>query len=208
MDTLKSVGSVLGRLPPLKKRKNPSLACVIGFLTGGIGLGLYFWSIVDVLIPVAIALLLLKVVGPAGILGGALVAALYGYARAATSNDRLAARDAVSTAGVDPAKAPSARRRRSVGLCDLVEAHVLTPESRLFAERGSNRYEATVKSDGTLEVPGLGNAASPSAAAGLARGRRTNGWIFWKVQTNKGVVPLSALRDELFRMRGSAAPGG
>jgi hypothetical protein len=206
MDSLKHVGSVLRWLPPLKQRKNPTAACVIGFLTGGVGLGLYFWSVVDVLIPVAIALLLLTVIGPAGVLGGALVAALYGYARAATANDRLAARDAISTAGVDLTKASVGRRRRDIRLSDLVQAQVLTPDSRLFAERGSNRYEATVKGDGTLELPGLGHASSPSAAAELVRGRRTNGWIFWKVQTNTGVVPLSALRDELFRVRGSSRP--
>jgi hypothetical protein len=29
-------------LPPLKARKDPGVASVIGFLTGGIGLGVYF----------------------------------------------------------------------------------------------------------------------------------------------------------------------
>jgi hypothetical protein len=43
MDVLK-YSSVFRWLPPLKKQKNPTAACVIGFLTGGIGLGLYFWS--------------------------------------------------------------------------------------------------------------------------------------------------------------------
>ena len=32
------------------------------------------------------------------------------------------------------------------------------------------------------------------------RGHRVNGWNFWMVQTNTGVVRLSALRDELVKM--------
>jgi len=161
-------------------------------------LAVYFWSIVDALIPLALVLALAETLEKAGFLGGALVAGLYGYARATTSNEQLRAR---STFGAHDRASPLPRtkRRRSIRFSDLLAANVLTPESRLFAERQGTRYEAIVTADGMLELPGLGEARSPSAAAGLVRGRRTNGWEFWKVQTATGVVHLSALRDELLK---------
>jgi hypothetical protein len=203
VDNLGFVSSVFRWLPPLKRRKNPSLALVIGFATGGLGLAIFFWSIVDLFIPLAIVVILGAVIGAYGVIGGAIVAALYGYARAATSNERLAAQSAIASAEVEPDKLPSGDRR-SIHLSDLIEAKVLVPDTRLFAERGAHRYEATVTSNGELELPSHGLASSPSGAAQLASGRRTNGWNFWKVQTNTGVVSLSALRNELIKMRTAA----
>ena len=86
----------MDRLPPLKKEKNPGLASVLGFFFGGIGLGLYFLSFIDFLIPIGITILatiLLSVVntelGFIGVLGGAIVASLWGYFRVLNSNERL-----------------------------------------------------------------------------------------------------------------------
>lgn len=50
--------TILNKLPVLRKRKIPSLAFVIGFLFGGIGLGLYFRSFIDFLAPLALILAL------------------------------------------------------------------------------------------------------------------------------------------------------
>lgn len=97
---LKAAEDFLRRLPPLHSHKSPQLAAFIGFLVGGVGLGLYFLSFIDALVPLAI-LLVLAVAGkaaalePFSLIGGALIAALYGYWRATTSNQaRSAALDA------------------------------------------------------------------------------------------------------------------
>ena len=85
-------------LPPLKRPKYPGLAALIGILTGGIGLAIYFRSVRD-LFPVEVAgglivvaslvagkdpLLLASFVAP--VVGG-----LYGFWRAQSSNRRLGA---------------------------------------------------------------------------------------------------------------------
>jgi hypothetical protein len=87
------------RLPPLKDEKSPGLASALGFVFGGIGLGLYFLSFVDFLIPIGIVILATIVLGAVsadlgilGLIGGAIVAALWGYFRAINSNERLARR--------------------------------------------------------------------------------------------------------------------
>jgi hypothetical protein len=43
------------RMQPLRKEHKPANAAIIGFLFGGIGLGLYFKSVTDFLIPVGFA---------------------------------------------------------------------------------------------------------------------------------------------------------
>ena len=83
-------------LAPLGGRKNPQIAAVLGFLFGGIGLGIYFLSFVDFLIPLGITIVL-AVVLPGlvdidtglAILFGSIVAALWGYLRVVDSNSRL-----------------------------------------------------------------------------------------------------------------------
>jgi hypothetical protein len=46
------IAKLLQILPPLRGPKDPGVASVVGFLTGGIGLGIYFRSFIDVLVPV------------------------------------------------------------------------------------------------------------------------------------------------------------
>lgn len=92
--TMGTALTVLNKLPVLKKRRLPSLAFAIGFLFGGVGLGLYFRSFIDFLAPIAVILALSLAgygVGSGGYLVGAFIAGLYGAFRAANSNDRLAA---------------------------------------------------------------------------------------------------------------------
>jgi hypothetical protein len=89
------------KLPPLAKPKHPGLAALIGVLTGGIGLAIYFWSLRDLLPVELVGMLIIaaSLIGgvepldavnvaaiPAAMLGGS-----YGYWRAASSNRRLAA---------------------------------------------------------------------------------------------------------------------
>jgi hypothetical protein len=85
---------IMSNLPLLSKKRSPNLACLIGFLTGGIGLGFYFRSFVDALLPLAILGAFAKELGPFGWVGGAVLAALYGCFRAQTSNVRREAAEA------------------------------------------------------------------------------------------------------------------
>ncbi len=83
-------------LPPLGAEKNVGIATVIGILTGGIGLAIYFRSLRDV-VPVDLTAGLVMValafganpfevaVGAGSVIGG-----LYGYWRAQSSNRRRA----------------------------------------------------------------------------------------------------------------------
>jgi hypothetical protein len=99
---MNTIDKWLERLPVLKRDTNPALAAVIGFLTGGIGLAIYFRSFTDCFAPVAavvVALMLNSTLAGTGALGGAVLAALYGYLRALDSNAR---RQAASGNQVDP----------------------------------------------------------------------------------------------------------
>jgi hypothetical protein len=83
----------LTKLPPLHKKKDPAWAIVVGFLTGGIGLGVYFRSLLDALIPVLLFVGVLVFCQQAQVLGwtlGPIVVAVYGFARVQESNERLA----------------------------------------------------------------------------------------------------------------------
>lgn len=76
-------------LPVLKKHKSPNVAAVIGFLTGGIGLGLYCWSFIDFIFPVLAIIVLGAILKTAGWIVGAAMVGLYGYVRVSDSNARL-----------------------------------------------------------------------------------------------------------------------
>jgi hypothetical protein len=81
----------LRKLPRLHTKKNPTWALVIGFLTGGIGLGIYLRSFVDMLIPIVLYFGVLAFSQQAQVLGwtlGPMVVAVYGYFRVQESNDR------------------------------------------------------------------------------------------------------------------------
>jgi hypothetical protein len=85
----------LSKLPVLKKERNPNVAGAIGFLLGGVGLGIYFRSFIDFLVPLGIVVALVAMsssiaagLASLGWLGGAVIAGLYGYYRARQSNER------------------------------------------------------------------------------------------------------------------------
>src|SRR4051812_7878847 len=102
--------AVLTTFPPLRARKHPGLAALIGAVTGGIGLAIYFNSLRD-LFPVELAgglvvlVSLLAGVEPVQVAQFAMpvVGGLYGFLRARSSNRHRAALStsavAVGTAG-------------------------------------------------------------------------------------------------------------
>jgi hypothetical protein len=83
------ISKLMDKMEPLKDEKNPNVACLIGFLLGGIGLGIYFKSVVDFILLLGILLATVFVFGDAGFVAGAVIAALYGYFRVLNSNERL-----------------------------------------------------------------------------------------------------------------------
>jgi hypothetical protein len=80
----------LDMLPVLKDNKDPGKAAVIGFVTGGIGLCIYFRSFIDALVPVVYLAVVIgfEQVDAFGPLLGAIVSGVYGYARVQNSNAR------------------------------------------------------------------------------------------------------------------------
>ena len=83
-------------LPPLGAEKNVGIATVIGILTGGIGLAIYFRSLRDVIpVDLTIGLVMIALAFGAnpfevGAVAGAVLGGLYGYWRAQSSNRRRA----------------------------------------------------------------------------------------------------------------------
>lgn len=97
--------TVLTKFPPLRDRKHPGLAALIGAVTGGIGLAIYFKSLRDLLpVELAGALVLLGSltagVEPLQVAQFVLpvVGGLYGLLRAQSSNRRRAALGAPAVA--------------------------------------------------------------------------------------------------------------
>jgi hypothetical protein len=74
-------------LPPPRKQRSPAGAAIVGFLFGGVGLALYFRTVVDFVIPVLFSLASVAI-GAAissrelGVVAGAFIAARWGYHRA------------------------------------------------------------------------------------------------------------------------------
>lgn len=86
---LESIESMMRKLPPPAPGKSANVACLLGLLFGGIGLGIYLKTVVDFVFPVALAVLASVIFGPeAGWVGGALVAGMYGYFRVHLAVDR------------------------------------------------------------------------------------------------------------------------
>ena len=87
---------LLDKLPPLHGTKSAGVAAVLGFVFGGIGLGIYLRSFVDFLFPIALVITasvlstgFAQLDPQIGVLAGSIVASLWGYFRVENSNLRL-----------------------------------------------------------------------------------------------------------------------
>ena len=88
---MEQIARIMNPLQPLRTRKTPWLAFVLGFLLSGIALGIYFRSWVDLVVPTIIWLVLIATPGDAGFWVGAVIGGLWGLLRAVNSNERLEA---------------------------------------------------------------------------------------------------------------------
>jgi hypothetical protein len=79
---------------------------------------------------------------------------------------------------------------------DLLEAGLLTPHTTLVSTNRVWPGKALVLPDGRI---GFNDRAfnAPSAAAGALTGGSVNGWIFWAVESDTGLVTLATLRARL-----------
>lgn len=87
------------------------------------------------------------------------------------------------------------RIRRTIQLVDLISAGVLVPGSRLVPRhKKHNHREATLLSDGSIEVDGS-TYGNPTLAASVIAGKRTGGWSFFLVDDGTKRT-LKAIRGE------------
>jgi hypothetical protein len=95
------VFTLMDKLSPLGSRKNSGVAAFLGFVLGGVGLGIYLRSFVDFLFPIGLAIAasvfwsgLASLDPGTAVLAGSIMASLYGYFRVENSNQRLTAQAA------------------------------------------------------------------------------------------------------------------
>ena len=80
---------LLDNMDPLHEKKDPTISFILGFFCGGIGLGIYFRSLVDAIMPLVVLVILSVAIPVGGTIFGAILAGLYGYYRAVSSNKMI-----------------------------------------------------------------------------------------------------------------------
>jgi modification methylase len=95
----------------------------------------------------------------------------------------------------------TAREAPRVPFSALLERGLISAGARLVDAK--RRHAALVRADGAVA---LGETVGSIHRIGaLAQGLEAcNGWAFWHVETDKGLVPIDALRAEI---RAEMAPG-
>lgn len=84
------IHEILDGMKPLKSEKDPTIACVVGFLFGSLGLGIYFQSFIDFVMPLFFLIVANLMIGELGLFTVWILTAVYGYHRAISSNAKLA----------------------------------------------------------------------------------------------------------------------
>jgi len=100
--------ALVARMPPLKQRRNPTTAAVVGVLFGPIGLIIYFRTFVDSLTAILIGCLAFALTSRiddldayiAGVVAGWAVSGLWAYFRVVESNRQLDVRLARGVRGL------------------------------------------------------------------------------------------------------------
>ena len=85
--------SLIEKLQPLRKKKNPNVAAALAFFFGIIGMLIYGMSFIDIVFGIVFVLVATVTLGQAdpvlGFLVGMLVGAIYSYFRVLSSNRNL-----------------------------------------------------------------------------------------------------------------------
>jgi hypothetical protein len=89
----------------------------------------------------------------------------------------------------------------TAALKTLVDAGLIPTGAIVFATFKGGRREATVDADGCLHLDDGSVHRKPSGAARAVTGYETNGWNFWRIESEGKTVPLKTLREELDRPR-------
>jgi len=113
-------------------------------------------------------------------------------AYAAAAEARLSAVEPLADATLVPFM--TAREAPRVAFASLIERGLVSPGARLTDAK--RRHKALVRADGAIA---FGEAVGSIHRIGaLAQGLDAcNGWAFWHVDTEKGLVPIEALRAEV-----------
>jgi hypothetical protein len=121
---MQATGRMLAQMQPLKTKKSPITAAICGLAFGAIGLGLYFGSIAECVIPAVIwvlAIFLAPASGGTLLIAAPFFCALYGYVRVTASNQKLEeAQPSVS----------SPPRPKPINKSTVFEADVVMPSPR------------------------------------------------------------------------------
>lgn len=84
------IHEILDGMKPLKSEKDPTIACMVGFFFGSLGLGIYFQSFIDFVMPLFLSIVAMLMIGEIGLFAVWILTAIYGYYRVVSSNAKLA----------------------------------------------------------------------------------------------------------------------
>ena len=98
--------------------------------------------------------------------------------------------------GEDGGTSPTTNKkiRYNVSVSQLVTAGLLEVGSRLVSTNGAWPATATVQSDGKILFNGVEYEKPSAATSAVKDGRSDNGWEFWALETENGLVRLATLR--------------
>jgi hypothetical protein len=100
---VKWMSFILDNMPRLRKQLRPTVAAFLGFVTGGVGLGIYLHSLFDVLAAALLNIVLLKEFGFELVIAVWCCCGIYGFVRVLGSNRQLTALAATAVvAGAPP----------------------------------------------------------------------------------------------------------
>ncbi len=113
-------------------------------------------------------------------------------AYAAAAEARIAAVEPLREASLAPFM--TAREAPRVPFASLIERGMVKPGAKLTDAK--RKVKALVRADGALA---LGEAVGSIHRIGaLAQGLEAcNGWAYWHVETQKGLIPIEALRSQV-----------
>ncbi|GGL42548.1 restriction system modified-DNA reader domain-containing protein [Planomonospora parontospora] len=107
-------------------------------------------------------------------------------------------------------KQKTSRRRKSsssgrVELIDLITEGLLSPGARIVSRTRLDLGHAEINADGTISVKDQISDSVSDAANKLCGKGSWNGWEFWYLVTDEGLVQLYTLREQVRQRRTSAS---